>query len=74
MTCLLVRKNNCTLKEARGFAKSHKKIYKDLSLKCKTVLIGIKLYYCFGTVPNEDTLNNLEMCMGFFSDIFFLSS
>jgi hypothetical protein len=74
MTCLLVRKKYCNIREARGYAKNCKFYHNDLSLKCKNVLIGDKPYYCFGPIPNEDILSDLDKQMGFFSDVFFLSS
>ena len=49
MTSLLVLKDTYSLKEARNIAKDN-----GISTKCKTVLYGIDLYYCFGPIPSED--------------------
>lgn len=55
MTALLVSKEHYTLKEARVIAKEHK-----ISTKCRTLLIGINLYFCFGNIPTEETLYNIN--------------
>ena len=49
MTSLLILKDNYTLKDARMIAKDNM-----ISTKCRTVLWGLDLYYCFGEIPSED--------------------
>jgi hypothetical protein len=66
MTCLLVSKEHYPLKEARVIAKDY-----NVPGKCRTLLIGIDLYFCFGTVPDETTIYDINLTG---IKIFFLSS
>lgn len=66
MTTLLISKELYSLNEARIIAKNS-----NVRGRCRVVLIGIELFYCFGHIPDEETVLNIDMSVS--HKIIFLS-
>ena len=66
MSVLLVSKEQFNLKQAREIAREYK-----VTTKCRTLLIGIELYFCFGTVPDEHIIYEIDFTVN--NKVFFLS-
>lgn len=73
--CLLIRKKNTSLKEARGMAHYYKRM-DGLNMKCRIIWIDQKhpsQYYCFGKIPTQQQRDDIDT-NGFFNDVFFFEN